>query len=93
MGQFLPQGSTRRETGRPVEHPGRLRACLKGILCAQSPTRRAIVEQVAAAAAASSREHRFEIEARLLKQLMEDLPRQIEAAEQAARMVTEEDSV
>jgi hypothetical protein len=51
-----------------------------------------MVEQVAAAAAASSREHRFEIEARLLKQLMEDLPRQMEAAEQAVRMITEEDS-
>jgi hypothetical protein len=51
-----------------------------------------IVEQVAAAAAASSGEHRFEIEARLLRQLMQDLPRQIEMAEQAARMITEEES-
>ena len=52
----------------------------------------AIVEQIAAAAAATSGEHRFEIEARLLRQLMQDLPRQIEAAEQCARMITEEDS-
>ena len=47
----------------------------------------AIVEQVAVAAAASSGEHPFEIEARLLRQLMQDLPRQIEAAEGAARTV------
>jgi len=45
----------------------------------------AIVEQVADAAAASTGENRFEIEARLLRQLMQDLPRQIEAAEGAAR--------
>ena len=51
----------------------------------------AIVEQIAAAAA-SSGEDRFEIEARLLRELMQNLPRQIEAAEQAARMITEEDS-
>jgi hypothetical protein len=62
-----------------------------GELCLSLVT--AIVEQVAAAAAASSGEHRFEIEARLMRQLMQDLPRQIEAAEQCARMITEEDSV
>ena len=49
----------------------------------------AIVEQIAAAAA-SSGEHRFEIEARLLRQLMQDLPRQIEAAEEAARRTIED---
>jgi hypothetical protein len=49
----------------------------------------AIVEQIAAAEATSS-DHRFEIEARLLTQLMQDLPQQIEMAEQAARMITEE---
>jgi hypothetical protein len=49
----------------------------------------AIVEQVAAAAAPSSGERRFEIEARLLRQLMQDLPRQIETAEMATRMMTE----
>jgi hypothetical protein len=48
----------------------------------------AIVEQVADATAASSGEDRFEIEARLLRRLMQDLPRQIEAAEEAARMRT-----
>ena len=52
----------------------------------------AIVEQIAAAAAASGGEDRFEIEAQLLRELMQNLPRQIEAAEQAARMITEEDS-
>ena len=52
----------------------------------------AIVEQVADAAAASSGEDRFEIEAQLLRRLMQDLPRQIKAAEQAARMITEEGS-
>jgi hypothetical protein len=52
----------------------------------------AIVEEVADAAAASSGEDRFEVEARLLRRLMQDLPRQIEAAEQAARMITEEGS-
>jgi hypothetical protein len=51
----------------------------------------AIVEEIAAAAA-SSGEDRFEIEARLLRHLMQDLPRQIKAAEQAARMITEEGS-
>ena len=45
----------------------------------------AIVEQVADAAAASSGEDRFEIEAQLLRRLMQDLPRQINAAEEAAR--------
>ena len=45
-----------------------------------------IVEHIADAAAASSGEHRFEIEAQLLRQLMHELPRQIEVAEQAARM-------
>jgi hypothetical protein len=45
----------------------------------------AIVEHVADAAAASSGEDRFEIEAQLLRQLMQDLPRQIKAAEEAAR--------
>ena len=50
----------------------------------------AIVEQVADAAAASTGENRFEIEARLLRQLMQDLPRQIEAAEGAAKMRIED---
>jgi hypothetical protein len=52
----------------------------------------AIVEQVAVAAAARSGEHPFEIEARLLRQLMQNLPRQIEAAEGAARMTVEDGS-
>jgi hypothetical protein len=52
----------------------------------------AIVEQLADAAAPSSGEHRFEMEARLLRQLMRDLPRYIDAAEDAAKMIPEEDS-
>jgi hypothetical protein len=52
----------------------------------------AIVEQVADAAAASSGEDRFEVEARLLRRLMQDLPRRIEAAEQAAWRTTEDGS-
>jgi hypothetical protein len=46
----------------------------------------AIVEHVADAAAVSTGENRFEIEARLLRRLMQDLPKPIEAAEEAARM-------
>ena len=46
----------------------------------------AIVEHVADAAAASSGEDRFEIEALLLRRLMQDLRKPIEAAEEAARM-------
>jgi hypothetical protein len=49
----------------------------------------AIVEQVADAAAASTGEHLFEIEALLLTRLMQDLPQQIEAAKAAAKMRTE----
>ena len=52
----------------------------------------AIVEQLADAAQPSSGERRFEMEARLLRQLMCDLPRHIEAAEEAAKMIPEEDS-
>jgi hypothetical protein len=44
---------------------------------------------VAEAAAASTGENLFEIEARLLRRLMEDLPRRIEVAEAAAGMRTE----
>jgi hypothetical protein len=46
----------------------------------------AIVDQVADAAATSTGENRFKIEAMLLRQLMQNLPRQIETAEEAARM-------
>ena len=49
----------------------------------------AIVEQIAAAAA-SSGEDRFEIEAQLLRRLMQDLPWQIKAAEEAARRTIED---
>jgi hypothetical protein len=52
----------------------------------------AIVEHVADAAAASSGEDRFEIEAQLLRRLMQDLPRQIKAAEEAARRTNGLDS-
>ena len=57
--------------------PVRSRLCLSLVV--------AIVGQVADAAAASTGEHVFEIEARLLRRLMQDLPRQIEVAEAAAR--------
>ena len=50
----------------------------------------AIVEHVADDAAASSGEDRFEIEAQLLRRLMQDLPRQIKAAEEAARRTIED---
>jgi hypothetical protein len=50
----------------------------------------AIVEQVADAAAASSGQDRFEIEAQLLRQLMQDLPRQIKAADEAVRRTVED---
>jgi hypothetical protein len=52
----------------------------------------AIVEQVADAAAASSGEHLFKIETRLLRRLMQDLPRQIKAAQEAARRTNGLDS-
>jgi hypothetical protein len=50
----------------------------------------AIVDQVADAAAGSTGENRFEIEAQLLRRLMQDLPRQIKAAEEAARTTIED---
>ena len=50
----------------------------------------AIVEHVADAAAAGSGEDRFEIEAQLLRRLMQDLPRQINAAEEAVRRTIED---
>jgi len=52
----------------------------------------AIVEQLAEAAAPSNGVHRFDMEARLLRQLMQDLPQHIATAEEAAKMIPEEDS-
>jgi hypothetical protein len=53
----------------------------------------AIVEHLADATASSSGVDRFEIEAQLLRQLMQDLPGQLLAAEEAAKMILEKDSV
>ena len=50
----------------------------------------AIVEQVADAAAASSGENMFTVEAWLLQYLLDNLPEMIDSAEQAAQAGTED---